>query len=73
MKICDKEVEAKNNHKQTHSNREWIGGYHRGRGRAKGGIRLTRVVMAYNQFLGCEHDVIYTEFKIYYDVHLKAV
>ena len=37
----------------------------------KGVIRYTRVVMDYNQFLGGEHDVIYTEFKIYYDAHEK--
>ena len=27
--------------------------------------------MDYNQFSGGEHDVIHTEFKIYYDVHAK--
>ena len=42
-------------------------------GRAKGVIRLTCVVMDYNWFLDGEHDVIYTEFEIYYDVHLKAI
>ena len=29
------------------------------------------VVMDGNQSLGGEHDVIYTEFEIYYNVHLK--
>ena len=36
-------------------------------------IRRACVVMDYNKFLGGEHDVIYTEFKIYYDVHLKGI
>ena len=38
-------------------------------GRAKGMIRLTCEGMDYNG----EHDVTYTEFEIYYDVHLKAI
>ena len=38
-------------------------------GRAKGVIRFTCKGMEYNWFSGGEHDVIYTEFEIYYDVH----
>ena len=41
--------------------------------RAKGVIRHMCVVMACNYALGGEQDVIYTEFEIYYDAHLKAI
>ena len=44
-----------------------------GRERAKRMITFTCLVMDYNHFLGGVHDVIYTEFEIYYDIHLKAI
>ena len=28
---------------------------------------------AWNESLDGEHDVIYTEFEIYYDIHLKVI
>ena len=42
-----------------------------GRGEGIGVMRLPCEVTDYNSFSGGEHDVIYTEFEIYYDVHQK--
>ena len=42
-------------------------------GRVEGVTRLTCEGMDYNSFLSGEHDVIYTEFEVYYDAHPKAM